>query len=136
MAKYTVGSFTKEEIAETQYLLQSPQKREEAISSLLENPRETYLHILGLILEVGEKDWPICSKVHVFSNSLDFVKSQPKLIQCAGEDRIKVFEGMLERLRKKLGPHTRGCSMCDPGCFAPPMQYFSTCSMLAKRTGF
>ena len=133
MATNIIDSLTAEEIAELQYLSQFPKERKKAISFLLEKPKETYCFILELCIEILEKNLPTCSKVSILSNFLDFIKREPKLLQCAGENKIEAFEGMLEPLRKEIGPHTRGCSMCDPKCFAPPRQYFNTCAMHAKR---
>ena len=133
MATNILGSLTNEEISEIQYLCQLPKEREKIMSSLLEQPRETYCFILKLCMEILESNLPICAKVSSLSRLTDFIKSTPKLLQCAGEDKIEAFERMLEPLRKKIGPHTRGCSRCDPNCFAPPRQYFKTCAMLAKR---
>ena len=132
MATNIIDSLTAEEIAELQYLSQFPKEREKAISFLLEKPKETYCFILELCIEILEKNLPTCSKVSILSNFSDFIKREPKLLQCAGENRIKLFDEKLKSLRKKIGPHTRGCSMCDPLCFAPPMQYFNSCSMLAN----
>ena len=133
MATNIIGSLTDEEISEIKYLLQLPKEREKIMSSLLEHPRETYCFILGLCMEILESNFPFCKKVSVLSRFTDFIKSEPKLLQCAGEDKIEAFERMLEPSLKKIGPHTRGCSMCDPMCFAPPRQYFNTCAMLANR---
>ena len=133
MATNIIDPFTDEEFSKLQYLSQFPEVREKAISFLLEKPKETYCFILEFCMKILESDFPTCLKVSFLSPFLDFIKREPKLLQCAGENRIKAFEGMLEPLRKKIGPHTRGCSMCDPKCFAPPRQYFNTCAMHAKR---
>ena len=122
-----------EKIAELQYLLQCPKEREKAISFLLEDPRDTLVVILGLCTEICEKkDWPFCSKVSFLSKALDVIKREPKLLQFIENYKIKAFDEMLKSSRKKIGPHARGCSMC----FAPPMQYFNTCSMLANKTNY
>ena len=121
------GSSNAEEIAELQYLFQLPKEREKAMNFLLEDPKGTLIVILELCSEICEKNLPICSKVIFLSRVSDFIKREPKLLQLVDKNKIEAFDEIIKLGQKKIGPHTRGCSMC----FAPPMQYFNTCSMLA-----